>query len=88
MSGSYVISKEDLTPGLLVSHFKSELDNKPRIYRIAGIAENTETGEELVIYSDIHTAKTWARPLTSFLSEVDHDKYYRSTWKYKFKTLA
>lgn len=88
MSGSYVISKEDLTPGLLVSHFKSELDNKPRIYRIVGIAENTETGEELVIYSDIHTAKTWARPLTSFLSEVDHDKYYRSTWKYKFKTLA
>ncbi len=88
MSGLYVTSKDDLVVGLLVTHFKTELDGKPRVYRVAGLAEHTESGEELVIYTDIHTAKTWARPVSSFVSEVDHDKYYKSTWKYKFRTLA
>lgn len=68
-------------------HFKGDW------YRIQTIAKHTETDELLVIYQCIKTQDTkklgidYARPLTMFLSEVDHEKYPDITEHYRFKRL-
>lgn len=85
---SYVCREEQLIPGTMVQHFKSELTDKPYVYRIDKVAEHTTTGEKFVVYTDIHSLKTWARPINEFLSEVDHKKYYRSTWIQKFRIIS
>ena len=85
---SYVCRREQLIPGILVQHFKSELTDKPYVYRIDRVAEHTSTGQQLVIYTDIQSLQTWARPLEEFLSEVDHEKYYRSSWVHRFKIIS
>jgi len=54
-----------IVPGIY-KHFKGNR------YRVLGLAQNSETGETLVIYQrQLHTAdegeiKTWARPLKMF----------------------
>lgn len=48
-------------------HFKGGL------YIVTGLAEHTETGQQLVIYcSTENKSKTWARPVEMFLESVDY----------------
>lgn len=48
---------------------------KGNYYYVTDLAENTETGETMVIYHDLYTDEglTYVRPLEMFLSEVDDD---------------
>ena len=53
----------------LYRHFKGGL------YITIDVAKDSETGEDLVIYRNLHNMILWARPVSQFLSEVDKEKY-------------
>ena len=57
-------------------------------YVVMGIATNSETEEDMVIYYRVNDLHMWVRPLTEFLSEVDHEKYPDVKQKYRFQLVS
>ena len=46
-----------------------------------------KTKEEVVVYRSLSNNTLWVRPLTMFLSEVDHEKYPEVLQKYRFELI-
>lgn len=83
-------------PGSIVKHFKretltkEELEKNPNmyLYEIVGISEHTETKELLMVYKALYGKQTlYARPLSMFMSEVDHKKYPNINQKFRFECM-
>lgn len=56
--------------GFRYRHFKGG------IYIVTDIAVHSETAEPMVVYKSFDNLENvWCRPLSMFLSEVDHEKY-------------
>ncbi|MBP3919983.1 MAG: DUF1653 domain-containing protein [Bacilli bacterium] len=55
---------------------------KGMIVEVIAIAKDTETLEDLVIYS--HDGSVWARPYDMFVSKVDRSKYPDVNQEYRF----
>lgn len=89
------MSRENqFSSGDVAAHFKrwmaspAELSAEPMLYlyEIIGVAEHTESGEELMVYRSLYGQhRLFARPLAMFLSETDTEKYPGAEQKYRFE---
>lgn len=70
----------ELRPGAIYTHFKG---NK---YKALFTAIHSETQEPMVVYQSLYgNFDYYVRPLSMFLSEVDHEKYLQITQKYRLQ---
>ena len=66
----------------IYKHFKGDY------YIVENIALDCETCEEVVIYRQLYgDGKLWVRPMSSFMSLVDKDKYPNVTQTYRFELV-
>ena len=71
---------KDSMVGCKYRHFKGG------IYMVTDIAVHSETEEPMVIYHSCDQPDyVWCRPLSMFLSEVDHEKYQDAEQKMRFE---
>ena len=72
--------KRTVTVGKHYKHFKGI------VVEVIAIAKYCQDLHEVVVY--LHDGNYWVRPLTDFLSEVDHKKYPNINQKYRFEEIS
>ena len=88
-----IMAKRQFTAGTLVRHFKywelpeNERSRGDKQYVIIGNALHTETSEEVVVYRELSTGRMFVRPIESFYSEVDRDKYPDAKQQYRIEAI-
>lgn len=61
-------------------HFKGDY------YLVVDVATHSETKEKYVVYRRLYgDGSLWIRPMSMFLSEVNHNKYPDVEQKYRFE---
>lgn len=76
------MKSEQIRPGVLCRHFKGKL------YQIIGKAKDAETGELVVVYQALYGKfQLFVRPVSSFTSKVDKNKYPNNTQEERFELI-
>jgi len=65
----------------LYKHFKGTF------HKVICIAKDSETVEDMVVYTHEEDGSVWVRKKLEFLSEVDHKKYPEVLQKYRFEEI-
>lgn len=63
----------------IYKHFKGTY------HRVLFIAKDSETLEDMVVYTHENSEEIWVRPLSEFLSKVDKEKYPEVKQVYRFE---
>lgn len=71
----------EIKVGSVYKHFKGTY------MKVVALAKHSETLEDMVVYEHLETHEFWVRPLSAFLSLVDHEKYPDVKQKYRFEEV-
>ena len=67
--------------GGIYRHFKGHF------YKVIGIAKDSETLEDKIVYQNVDSGELWIRDVFDFLSIVDKKKYPEVKQFYRFELL-
>ena len=74
--------KQEIQLHRVYKHFKGDY------YLVEDLARDSETDEEVVIYRKLYgDGSLWVRPLSMFLSEVDHERYPNVKQRFRFELV-